>query len=260
LLGWFGLTVPRAQSDAESLVRARQRFEHGVGTAGDVVAARRLFAEAADDLRRLHERGEASPALYLALGNAEALAGRWPRALWAFHAGRRLDPNDRALREHLQYARSLVQYPSGGRGRPAPDAWPSWLYQPNMTELLLIAAGTWALAWFAGAWWYVRRGSRPLALTGCLGAIAVAAGAGYWVDERQAEDDRARPLAIVMADETPLHRGNGPSYPLNADVPSLPAGLEVRVQHLRGAWTRVRLTTGETGWVPGEKLLTVPAR
>src|SRR2546423_1030278 len=83
---------------------------------------------AAAGLRELEQSGLRSPALYLALGNAEALAGRWPRAIWAYECGRRLDRNDARLREHLNYARSLVNYPESGRGRPAPERWPSWLH------------------------------------------------------------------------------------------------------------------------------------
>jgi hypothetical protein len=242
-------------TDDELLARAQDRFHLGVAKLRNVAESRRLFARAAADFAQLHERGVRSPALYLSLGNAEALAGRWPRAIWAYQCGLRLDPNDAALRTHLEYARSLVNYPRGDR--PAADAWPGWLYQPSTAQLLLVAAVAYSLAWLAGGWWYRRRRTGLLAVTLGGVAIALAAGAGYLVADRWAAFDRESPIVVVIADGTTLHRGNGPTYPLNPDVPSLPAGAEARRLTQRGAWLMVQLAGGETGWVPAAKVLVV---
>jgi hypothetical protein len=244
-------------SNDERAARAAERFRQGVENVRSVAEARRRFTEAADDFYRLHERGVRSGGLYLALGNAEALAGRWPRAIWAYHCGLRLDPNNRALRDHLAYARSLVDYPSGGRGLPERGAWPAWLHRPTAGEWLTAAAAAYTLAWFAGGWWCVRRRPLPLFLLTGFVVLAISSGAGYLVTERNAQYDRRHPLVVVGDDGTTFHRGNGPSYPLNADVPNLPAGLEARRLLRRGAWLQLQLSAGEVGWVPADRVLVV---
>ena len=255
VLAAVGLFAGRATASDQALARAEEHFRQGVESLRSVAESRRHFADAARDLEQLHKQGVRSAALYLALGNAEALAGRWPRAIWAYECGLALDPNDRPLREHLAYARTLVNYPPDGRGRPAPDVWPDWLPRPSAGEWLLMAAITYSLAWPVGLWWYVRRRTLPLVMLLGLSAAALGAGAGWYLEMEKTEYDRSHPLAVVAADNTPLYRGNGPNYPLNADAPSLAAGMEVRVLHERGAWLQVRLATGEIGWVMRRQVL-----
>lgn len=246
--------VPGEPSKEERLAHAQERFRLGVEKLGQPAESRRLFGHAADELERL--RGSArSPAFYLSLGNAEALAGRWPKAIWAYHCGLEIDPNNAALRAQLEYARSLVNYPPGNRGRPVPDAWPTWLHRPTGVDWFIVAATAYSLAWLTGGWWCVRRGLVPLAAALGLFAVALASGAGYLL---HAHAPRDRQLVIVTAD-TPLHRGNGPSYPLHSDVPTLPPGLEAWTLHQRGAWLQVELSTGEIGWIPSSSVLVVDA-
>jgi hypothetical protein len=257
VLGCAGLLPHSVAADEEALSRAQDRFARGVNTLRSVAESRRLFAEAAGDLEQLREKGVHGAALYLALGNSEALAGRWPRAIWAYECGRQLDPNNHELREHLTHARSLVNYPPDSRGRPTADVWPGWLHRPSTGEWLSAAMIAYSLAWLAGAWWYVRRSTLPLVVTISCSATAIIAGAGWYLDGQRAEYDRLYPLVVVAADNTPLHRGNGPNYPLSPDVPNLPAGLEARVLHERGAWMQVQLLTGEFGWLRSEQVLVV---
>ena len=119
----------------------------------------------------------------------------------------------------------------------------------------MLAAVAYSLAWLVGGWWYLHRRGLPLAAL--LFAVALAGSAGYALDVQQAAYDRAHPLVVIAVDATPLQRGNGPSYPLNPDVPNLPAGLEARVLHERGAWLQVQLSTGEVGWVRRAAVLIV---
>jgi hypothetical protein len=240
----------------ERLARAQEQFRLGVEKLRQPAEARRLFAQAADEFASLRDVIP-SPNLYLCLGNAEALAGRWPHAIWAYQCGLRIDPNHGALREHLQYARALVNDLPNGRGRASPDAWPGWLHRPSSGELLLLGTIIYSLACFAGGWWYVRRrASYPwAALVLCL--VALGCSAGYLLKERQVHEESQHPLVIVAVPATSLYRGNGPSYPLHPDVPSLPAGLETRLLHRRGSWLQVQLATGEIGWVLAERVLIV---
>jgi hypothetical protein len=254
LIGLIGLSAFAEPPSDEVLAHAQERFRLGVESHRNIGESRRRFAEAADDLARLTVQGYRSPALWLARGNAEALAGRWPLAIWAYQCGRRRDRNDAALRAHLDYARSLVNYPANGRGRPTSDPWPGWLHRPSTGQWLVAAAVAYGLACLAGGGWYLRRRGMPM--VALLFALALAASVGYFTDVERARYDRDHPL-LVLGVETTLHRGNGASYPLHPDVPSLPAGLEVRLLHRRGEWLQVQLAGGETGWAPAAAVLVV---
>ena len=256
-LGLIGLSKSDVMPKEARLALAQKNFERGVEKLRQPAEARRLFVQAAEDFDRL-SGSVRSPAVYLSLGNAEALAGRWPRAVRAYHAGLKVDPNDRALRAHRDYARSLVHYPSGGRGRPTSDAWPAWLHRPTANELTVLAAIAWTLAWFAGGWWYLRRSSLSLYLTLSLAAIALLSGVGYWRHVQQTTYDARHPLVVVLEEGATLYAGNGPSYPQHEEMPTLPAGLEARVLHRRGRWLQIELTSGDVGWVPRDAVISVP--
>jgi hypothetical protein len=88
-------------------------------------------------------------------------------------------------------------------------------------------------------------------------AVALAAGIGYYQQLREAAYDRDRPLVIVLEDSTPLYKGNGSSYPLHSEMPTLPAGLEARLLHIRGRWLQIELSSGDVGWVPESAVIAV---
>jgi hypothetical protein len=245
-----------ASSNKEILRQAEAAFRLGVASQARVQEARRNFTEAAQRFGELHEHGVRSPALYLDLGNAEYLAGRPERALWAYHCGLRLDPNDRPLREHLHWARLRVQYPSGGYGRPAADVWPSFLPRPTPDLTLAGTATCYTLACFVATLWWWRRNRRLLIASLTLLGLAIGGLLILGWLSSQADYEQAHPLLIVV-EETPLYRGNGPSYPSHPDVPSLPHGLEARQLLRRGSWLQVQLSSGEIGWLPSSAVLIV---
>jgi len=241
--------------DADLLRQAEEAFRLGAGSQARVQQARRHFSQAADLFGALERRGVRSPALYLDLGNAAFLAGQPARALWAYHCGLRLDPNDRRLREHLTLVRARLPYPPGLEGPPA-DAWPPGLSRPTPRGALFTACLSYPLVCLLATLWLRRRDRRLLGA--CLALLAVLGGSlgtFGWLSAR-AEHDTAHPLVIV-AEETPLYRGNGPSYPTHPDVPTLPPGLEARELRRRGGWLQVQLTGGATGWIPAAAALVV---
>jgi hypothetical protein len=243
-------------SNAEVSARADQAFRRGVESKTRLLEARTHFAEAADSCLELHRRGVRNPALYRNLGNAAVLADRWPEAIWAYHIGLKLDPNDGELRSHLAFVRGKTLYPASGKGQPEPDNWPPTLYRPTTLELAAIAGVFYVLAWTLGACAYLRRTPRLYVATTLAIVVAVFACIAFWRAVEQAEVDRRTPLVIV-AENTPLYRGNGASYPPHPEAPILPRGMEVRQQHRRGNWLQVRLSSGEIGWLPRSRVLIV---
>ena len=245
-----------APTDDEICARAGAAFQRGVAHKTRILEAPKYFSEATDLYLELHRRGVRSPALYLNLGNAGVLANRWPLAVWAYHAGLQLDPNDGALREHLAFARARVNYPPAGQGRLDAESWPTWLHRPTMYEFSIIGILSYILAWLAATGAFLLRKPRLLLVTLGMVVLLLAAGFGGWYELHQIETDRQTPLVILTANAE-FYRGNGVGYPQHPVLPVLPRGLEVRQLHRRGQWLQVRLTTGEVGWVPMGSVLVV---
>lgn len=248
-----GVRAGEAPAEADLLARAEAAFRQGRASAGRA-DARKHFAEAASCYRQLHDRGARNVHLYRNLGNAALLADQLPRAVWAYRHALRLAANDRAARESLDYVRSRVGYPEN-RGRPASSAWPPWLPRTDPDWLFVLTFFLYALACVL----FTRSLTRPdpeLGTAPFVLAAAVALGVGWVVlDGHQRQDEHFPP--VVIAAETPLYRGNGPSYPAHEELPRLAPGMEARRLHERGGWLQIAFPGGETGWVPGEAALVV---
>jgi hypothetical protein len=237
---------------------AEAAFRKGVEYKDRFLQARPHFAKAADQYYKLHELGVRSPALYRNLGDAALLADRLPESIWAYHMSVALDPNNARAREHLAFARSKVLYPPSGQGRLDPDTWPAWLHRPTLRQLLWTWIAAYAVACVSVTISILRaRAGRPLGAwvwLASIGAVlALTSGVALWQMNQRVEADHASPL-VVVAENTPFYLGNATSYPPHASLPRLPRGMEVRQIHRRGDWLQVRLTTGEIGWLPAERV------
>jgi hypothetical protein len=256
LLVMLAPALAHAQTDEEILAQADAAFQRGVENKSRFLLARTHFAEAANGYLELHRRGMRSPALYRSLGNAALLADRWPEAIWAYHVGLNLDPNDAVMREHLAFARAKVLYPPSGEGRLDADTWPAWLHRPTLFELFCVFVVAYCLAWLAGTCAWVGNGWFAWLVAAAALCIASGAGAGLWHEQRQADIDRQTPLVVIAAN-TAFYQGNAASYPQHSTLPMLPRGLEARKIRARGNWLQIRLSTGEVGWLPRRQVLIV---
>ncbi|HVV88548.1 MAG TPA: SH3 domain-containing protein, partial [Kofleriaceae bacterium] len=85
-----------------------------------------------------------------------------------------------------------------------------------------------------------RRGLTPVAVVAALVWLAMMISLA--VEDRRADDAVVMQAAVLRtADAT------GAPAALNTPVP---AGVEVTVVEARGDWTRVKLASGTTGWLP----------
>ncbi len=190
-----------------------------------------------------------SVAWFFNAGNASLLADQLPVAILAYHKGLELDPNDTGVRENLEYARQRVQYPPGSRGRPETDWWPAWLYRPSAFQVLLLAVGLHALGCAVFTRWYMMRRRLLLTYAGISCVLAVACGC-YWLYLEEGLAWRTtHPLVVIRVDKSALRKGNGPSYPVNPDLPLLARGMEARQLHARGDWLQVIFASGTVGWI-----------
>jgi tetratricopeptide (TPR) repeat protein len=248
-------------SDAALLARAEGAVEEGLREREDSARARRSFSQAADDYRKLIERGARNGHVYRNLGNALLLTDRLPEAIFAYRRGLELDPNDGELRADLEVARNRVHFPPGSFGRPPSDDWPPWLPRPSPARLLLLSAGFFALFWLSLTRYRMTLHGILLLLAGLNSIMAVALMIGALVEYSLHQHELERPFMVVVRDGVELRKGNGEHYPPRDGAPTLAAGMEGRLLGQRAdragtVWLRIQLASGETGWLQRGDVLT----
>ncbi|MCA9506382.1 MAG: BatD family protein [Myxococcales bacterium] len=210
------------------------------------------FARAEAAFAALVADGWESAALQTNLGNAALQAEHPGRAVLAYHRALALDPDARAARQNLAYARGLL---------------PAWVPRPPETTGLaalridrrvpassraLAAAVCFALA-AGGLALSVRRREgawRGLAL---VAAIAWGLLLASIVVEAHDRERSGRSHAVVMVDDVPARSADSPLAPLALPDP-LPAGVEVELLEERGDWARARLANGRDVWLRASSL------
>jgi hypothetical protein len=164
------------------------------------------------------------------------------------------EPRDASLARVLEEARGLVVYPSAAAEAVLRPARPAILEQalppavPYAVAAVAIALGTYAL--FAAL---TRRPRWAVPLAVACAAIAIAC-AAYGYTHAIHGDATGEVAAVQRA--TRLREGNGELYP---ELLALPVGVEVTVEHRRGAWCQVQIADGRRGWVPAADLRFLPA-
>jgi hypothetical protein len=209
----------------------------------------------AESYRHLSKEYPSSCALCLNLGNACLFTDKLPEALIAYHKGLRLCPNNGELRDHLDYARTRVQYPPGKRGQPRVDAWPEWLFQPSSFMTLLMAFIFYGAGCFLVTRWFMT-GRRRLIVRAIVTFILAGFFGLTWAYlERLTEEQTRFPLVVIHEDKVLLRKGNGPSYPANPDLPVLTRGMEAKKINERGNWLQIQFAGGAVGWVENSAVL-----
>jgi hypothetical protein len=240
-----------ASADANRLAEAEEAYNRGIALRGeDPAAARREFDRAATLLRDVIASGADNAAIHFNLGNALIQSGDRGRGIAAFLRAQRLDPRLPGLAENLAHARSDVRPRLGGmRSDGAADAVAWWRVLSERSRFVA-AAVAWLVGWglvgvgVAG----VRLGRPWPALRIALLVIGLVLGATIVVDR---VIDARRPLAVVIADESILRKGNGDGFDPQIAEP-LGSGVEVLIREERPGWLRVRLADGTEGWLRAE--------
>lgn len=248
-LAWTVAAHAAASGDEPrgAFARADARFAEGLRLAAtDREAAARSFRDAASIWRSLRDLPLANSGLEANIGNASLLGDDLGRAVAAFRRSLAIDPTNEAARAGLAQARRRV-------GSPASPIAPTLAALGPFTDaavarltpvgLLAAAAGFYVLANALVAL-RVLRGSRtlvPAVASLVLGALAAAP-----VALTALADD----ASAVVTDAVIARRGPDDSIYAAAFDKPLPAGAEVRVIEIRGAWSRVALSDGRDAWVP----------
>ncbi len=207
-----------ASDDARQYARGVDAYHRGA------------YTLAAHDFASVAERVPRAADAWANLGTAAYAAGDTGRAVAGWERALRLEPRASDVRERLDVAGpgTIAGMGSVPALSPAPVA--------------IVAVAIWAVAWLALAWLIGRRArGSGIALAFAAIAAAVALGAAAMViDARLAARD-----LVVGARETRLHILPALASESHA---TLNAGDLARITARDGAWLRVSLSGGRSGW------------
>ncbi|MCY4451274.1 MAG: BatD family protein [Immundisolibacterales bacterium] len=237
------VAMATAATPGTELAEARARYAEALSQT-DRERRVRLFGAAEQAFRPFAAANPDAARVQADWGNAALGAQDAGRAVLAYRRALRAMPNDARSRTNLAWLRDrmpawLPHPPTGGS---ALDSLLFWQGLLNPAQLHLVAAGAFALALLALAGRFLgrRRGLAILvapALAVWAGAIASAFGSRPHPGE-----------AVVVADDTTLRSADSAGA-APALARELPAGAEVIILESRGAWSRVRLADGSSGWL-----------
>lgn len=227
------------------LSRAQAVSENGFARGNQLYAVGK-YAEAAAAYETQVRHGEDSANLFYNLGDAYHRIGNRGRAILNFRRALWLEPS------HAEAAANLV---FAGGNLPAA----SGLAAPGVKILswLTAAAGWWTVA-AALAAVFRRRWRTAAATLAAAGLLATASGvvALWWTEDA----NRSAALALVVAENVPALYSPADN---SKTVTTLPAGAEVRVLSVQGAWTYALLGNGTRAWISSgqvERLVPIMGR
>ena len=203
----------------------------------------RRFTAAEQAFRPLAAANPDAPHLQADWGNAALGAGDAGRAVLAYRRALRAMPDSHRARTNLAWLRDRMPpwLPRPATAGPL-DSLLFWRGLATAGQLHLIGACAFAIGLMALAGWLLtgRRVLRACAAPAL--ALWVGAAASAWTVRPNAGD------AVVVMDDATLRSADSPGA-APALVHPLPAGAEVTIVETRGAWTRIALADGTTGWL-----------
>jgi len=240
-----GAGPARAESPEEAFRGAGRAYDAG------------RYDEAAAAYEELLSRGIVDPCVEFNLGNAEFRRGRIGRAILHFERARRLDPADPEIRSNLEFARAHA----GESPEPGDDGTRALAWARHTIDRLGPSRLAWislALLWLVGgvlAWGLAEpgrfRAAHGWVLSALVLALAVSATTWYSTHQRL----MAHQVAVVLALQAPVLAGPGEN---NAQLATVPEGLELEVWGERPEWVNVRLPNNVSGWIAQDAVGLVP--
>ncbi|MCG8586465.1 MAG: tetratricopeptide repeat protein, partial [Pirellulales bacterium] len=243
-----------SEQSAQILAEATIAYESG-RAATEPADAKEAFATAAKKYQTLVDDGLDNGKLYFNLGNAYLQTGDAPRALANYERAAELMPGNRDVERNRAHAAQLLAIvPAGPSG--VLDSAKTWVRDLSPSSLVVIAATSWLLLWGAliGQMYSKRTLWRPVAVAACLG-FATSMGIIGWQSTQRPTEDRV----MVVADSTLVRSGNGSEFAAATERP-LTVGQQYEVVERRAEWFRIRLDSGQQGWVSADQVEMLPAR
>jgi tetratricopeptide (TPR) repeat protein len=204
--------------------------------------------EARELYQRLLALGYGSAPVHYNLGNAHLRAGDQGRAIASYLRAHSLAPRDQDVSANLAFARGTTT------DDLEPPATPAllrtlffWHFGLSRAELVRAFVVVDLLFFAALAAWFFRRRSEGLRwIAGGLLLLLVTLGASTALRLL-----RPQRVAVVVAPEVEAYTGTSADSSVRF---RLHAGTEARAVDQREGWVRVRLPSGEQGWVAREQV------
>lgn len=226
---------------ADEAVRAARADYQAALDAGDPQIRQRNFAAAAAAFAKV-ARGSRSAALYADWGNAALGAGDIGGAALAYRRALVLDDDETRARRNLTWLRSRMpegMRPTGGGATETlfffHSAW-------SRDQRLLVGAFAFASMVLLLVPWGGRRRPWMVAVAAAPAIAWVAMTVSLVVEDRHTSD------AVVMQASVLRSADSAGAAPRLST--QLPAGVEVVIVERREDWTKIRLPSGTTGWLP----------
>jgi tetratricopeptide (TPR) repeat protein len=214
------------------------------------------YEDAASQYRGLLEQGYESEAVHYNLGNALFKMDQLGPAILEYERAARLAPQDEDIQANLRYARSLTADKMSEGGAHTTSFF--------LERLLALTspdqdAGFFTACWvaaglLAGLWIAARPGRWRRVLA--AGLIVLAVPAAVSGASLAAKMYRAATLeqAVVLRARVDVLSGPGEDH---TTLFTVHEGLRLEVRDRQGAWSRVSLDNGLSGWVPADTLGTI---
>jgi tetratricopeptide (TPR) repeat protein len=246
--------VPRF-SDAqikELLDEASSMYAKGMQIA-DQSESSLILANAAERMQLLVDTGIMNDGLFASLANAQTRSGNTAKAVANYRRALRYAPENQQYRDRLAVAEAAIDstasQPSSQfqRFRTYNNFLLHFVPPRVMLSLSLLA---WFSVWGLLGWRLISGPLHWKLPTACLVLLAVSAFSSYQlrVSEFTVDD-----VAVVTQPEISLREGDGSEFAIIGDSPFV-GGDVVQVLDQRGLWHKVKLSDGQSGWLPSTAL------
>jgi hypothetical protein len=237
----LGVTLAAPSTRADSLADGRAAYQQAM-TITDATKRKVEFQRAETLLGAAAQTSSDKPELLADWGNAALGAGDVGTATLAYRRTLAIDPGNARAQRNLAWLRSRAPdalRPVSTAG--AADALLFFRNWPHSRQLLVGGLAFAIVVLLLVPWRGPRR--RGMAMLAILpGIVWLALVVSVVTEDRHVDD-------AVITDSVVLRAADSAGAPA-ALVQPLPRGTEVAVVERRGAWTKVRVATGTSGWVP----------
>ncbi|QDV49830.1 BatD family protein [Gimesia fumaroli] len=250
-----------SQEQREMILKdANESYREGLALAKtDVVDAKDLFLQAANQYQMLVNAGISNASLYFNLGNAYLQSDQLGRAIANYERALKLEPDNRQFQANLNAAQAMVQTANTPQEVTGPDR-NLLLKLENANSILVKTVGSqviiMVLVFSSFAFWGLviwRTMGYKLSLWKCAtlpGLLLMISLVSIYL---HAENTVQQGNAVIVEQHLQLHAGDGEQF---TEVAVLDSAEGHRVQTLahRGSWTQIQTGRGQIGWVPDRVL------
>ena len=236
----------------QMLAEASELYQTGISSQ-DESESSSSFSQAAERLQILVDAGITNDELFATLANAQARSGNTANAVANYRRALRYAPENQTYHDRLTEAETglgtSLSPPRSqlARARTFNDFVLHFVSPKGMLVLALLA---WTCSWAVIAWRLISGPQHWKLPMACLFLLAFTAIISYQLRVSEFLVDNQ---AVVTQSDISLREGDGNEFGIALETPFLGGDL-VEVLDQRGSWHKVRLSGGQSGWLPSNAL------